>query len=68
MAVASIGFQPNADANLGWPNNRAQVVEGKFNSPHSAATDVHGNIYVVEWFTGGRVIKLERLDSTNDLR
>jgi len=29
--------------------------------PHSAAADAAGNIYVVEWITGGRVTKLEKV-------
>jgi DNA-binding beta-propeller fold protein YncE len=43
-----------------WPNTNP-VVPGKFNSPHGAALDASGNIFVVEWRIGGRVIKLERL-------
>jgi hypothetical protein len=56
-----LGFQTGADSLQGWPNNRESVHEGKFNSPHSAAADAQGNIFVVEWITGGRVTKLERL-------
>jgi DNA-binding beta-propeller fold protein YncE len=46
-----------------WPNTNP-VVPGKFNSPHGAALDASGNIFVVEWRKGGRVIKLERLDDS----
>ena len=59
--VTTLGFQPQADKNEGWPNSRMWIVEGRFNSPHSAAADAQGNIYVVEWITGGRVTKLERI-------
>jgi hypothetical protein len=59
--VARLGFQSGADSLQGWPNNREWVCEGKFNSPHSAAADSQGNIYIVEWITGGRVTKLERM-------
>lgn len=45
-----------------WPNNRELVKAGNFNSPHDAAADEAGNLYVVEWITGGRVTKLERLE------
>jgi DNA-binding beta-propeller fold protein YncE len=45
----------------GWPNNRDLVVPGKFNSPHGAAADASGNLYVVEWITGGRITKLEKI-------
>jgi len=42
-----------------WPNTNP-LVPGKFNSPHGAAADAFGNIFVVEWRIGGRVIKLQR--------
>ncbi len=45
-----------------WPDAPAcGIEEGKFNSPHFAAIDQSGNIFVGEWFRGGRVIKLEML-------
>ncbi len=59
--VASLGFQSGADQLPGWPNERQMVREGVFNSPHSATADAFGNIFVVEWITGGRVTKLERI-------
>jgi len=59
--AAAIGFNSEVGTKEGWPNERRWVEEGKFNSPHSAAADANGNIYVVEWITGGRVTKLERL-------
>lgn len=58
---ASIGSNPDVSSREGWPNDRGLVAEGLFNSPHSAAADPQGNIYVVEWITGGRVTKLERV-------
>jgi sugar lactone lactonase YvrE len=48
------------DKDPAWPNLNL-LVPGKFNSPHGAAVDASGNIFVVEWRLGGRVIKLERL-------
>lgn len=45
---------------VGWPNEN-NIENGKFSSPHGATVDRYGNIFVVEWRTGGRVIKLERL-------
>ena len=59
--ASSLGFQSGADHLMGWPNERRWLREGLFNSPHSATADELGNIYVVEWITGGRVTKLERL-------
>lgn len=47
------------DKNPAWPNDNP-IAPGKFNSPHGAAVDASGNIFVVEWRVGGRVIKLER--------
>lgn len=59
--VALFGANDEVNTLPGWPNNRENVVEGKFNSPHSATADAAGNIYVVEWITGGRVTKLEKI-------
>jgi hypothetical protein len=44
----------------GWPN-QTPIEAGKFISPHAAAVDAAGNIFVVEWREGGRIIKLEKL-------
>lgn len=44
----------------GWPNETA-LAEGKFNSPHGAVANEKGDIFVVEWRVGGRIIKLEKL-------
>ena len=41
-----------------WPDGTS-LKYGKFNSPHAAAVDPSGNIYVVEWRIGGRVVRLE---------
>ena len=44
-----------------WPNHPKELIkEGKFNSPHHLAIDDKGNIFVVEWIIGGRIIKLEK--------
>ena len=48
------------DKDSEWPNTNP-IIPGLFNSPHGAAVDASGNIFVVEWRIGGRVIKLERL-------
>ncbi len=53
------------DANCnssGWPNlPSAQISPGKFNSPHAAAVDSNGNLYLGEWILGGRIIKLAKI-------
>lgn len=46
----------------GWPDHPKELIqEGKYNSPHAAASDMFGNIFVVEWIKGGRVTKLQRI-------
>jgi hypothetical protein len=59
--IAHFGVNDEVKDKAGWPNNREWVTPGKFNSPHSGAADAAGNLYVVEWITGGRVIKLEKI-------
>ena len=59
--LAILGANDEVKHAQGWPNNRDLVVPGKFNSPHGAAADASGNLYVVEWITGGRITKLEKI-------
>lgn len=48
----------------GWPNHpKERIKPGKFNSPHSIAADSSGNLYIVEWISGGRITKLELITS-----
>jgi hypothetical protein len=56
--VATLGENDQVCARPGFPNDRALVEPGRFVTPHSVATDATGNIYVVEWITGGRITKL----------
>jgi hypothetical protein len=45
-----------------WPNVPDDHLEpGRFNSPHDAAFDADGNLYVAEWIVGGRITKLARV-------
>ena len=55
-----VGEVPGAEKIPGWPNDNA-LSPGRFNSPHGAGADAAGNLFVVEWRVGGRIIKLERL-------
>ncbi len=59
--VTHVGLNDPVCGKERWPNHRDWVEPGRFNSPHAAAPDAEGNLYVVEWITGGRVIKLERI-------
>jgi hypothetical protein len=57
--VAVIGDNEAVSDIPGWPNHPKRMIEpGKFNSPHGVGADIDGNVYVVEWIVGGRVIKL----------
>lgn len=58
--VAHLGEHPEALDDPDWPNlPDERLQEGRFNSPHDAAVDDEGNVYVAEWIVGGRVTKLE---------
>jgi hypothetical protein len=59
--IAHLGDNPD-------PKKRAtnqvppdQWVDGVFISPHCPRWDNQGNLYVHEWLTSGRVIKLKRV-------
>ncbi len=48
----------------GYPNVPHELRQpGRFISPHDACWDRHGNLYVVEWISDGRVTKLRRVDA-----
>ena len=59
--VAQIGQNDLVATKPGWPDERAWIQPELFNSPHDAAADSQGNIYVVEWILGGRVTKLKKV-------
>ena len=63
--VATLGENDQACARPGFPNDRALVEPGRFITPHSVAADAAGDIYVVEWITGGRITKLAKPDLGN---
>jgi DNA-binding beta-propeller fold protein YncE len=58
--VCTLGENDAVCARDGFPNDQTLARPGRFVAPHSAATDADGNIYVVEWVTGGRITKLAR--------
>lgn len=58
--IAVLGENDDVTGREGWPNKRQHVTPGKCNSPHGACADAEGNLYLVEWITGGRIIKLEK--------
>jgi hypothetical protein len=57
--VCHLGRNDEVALDPAWPDE-TPLVPGKFNSPHCATADAAGNIYVVEWRVGGRIVKLER--------
>jgi hypothetical protein len=61
--VDYLGANPEICVTPGWPD-LTSIEPGKFSSPHAAAVDASGNIFVVEWRAGGRIIKLEKLRQT----
>ena len=66
--IEHIGANPKVPERDGWPNARdadgnlvrPPLESGKFNSPHTLAADIDGNLYVTEWLLGGRLTKLAR--------
>lgn len=60
--VAQLGDEPGVWERQGWPDlPPEQRHSGRFVSPHDAAVDSHGDMYVVEWIADGRLTKLHRL-------
>ena len=58
--AATLGENDQVCTRPGFPNDRSLFEPGSFVTPHAAAVDSAGNIYVVEWVTGGRITKLAR--------
>lgn len=58
--VCHIGNHEEVASDPAWPNGTV-LEPGKFNSPHSVAVDEAGSLFIVEWRTGGRILKLEKL-------
>ena len=60
--ITTLGANDDVCARAGFPNERSLFERGRFVTPHAAAADKAGNIYVVEWVTGGRITKLGRVE------
>lgn len=56
--ITHIGEDPSAWQKEGWPGRPASERSADlFVSPHAAAVDSHGDLYVVEWVPDGRITK-----------
>ena len=62
--IAILGENEGGFSVGGWPNDRQRLQAGKFNSPHGISADSAGNLYIVEWIVGGRVVQLRHAPST----
>jgi hypothetical protein len=59
--VCTLGENDSVCARDGFPNDRSLMEPARFVAPHSVAADAKGNLYVVEWVTGGRITKLAKV-------
>jgi hypothetical protein len=58
--IEHLGHDPQAWPTRGWPEIQPQLRRGAFSSPHACCVDSRGDVYVVEWISTGRLIKLRR--------
>jgi hypothetical protein len=58
--VCTLGENDSVCTRAGFPNEPKLAQPGTFVTPHSVASDAAGNLYVVEWVTGGRITKLAK--------
>jgi len=58
--IAHLGHGEEFPKTPGWPNIQDKLKPELFSSPHQVRVDSHGDIYVVEWISTGRVTKLVR--------
>lgn len=59
--TAHLGDTPDIWKREDWPNiPQPYRAPRHFSSPHAAWADSHGDIYVVEWISDGRVTKLKK--------
>lgn len=59
--VCHLGDNPDPGKRARNDVPREQCKEGEFVSPHGAAWDSQGNLYVMDWLAFGRVSKLKRV-------
>lgn len=59
--ICHLGENKSACDDPSWPDDNP-LQQNKFNSPHAAAADVFGNLYIVEWRLSGRILKLEKCE------
>lgn len=59
MAVLGFNADPSKGGNFGIPQE--QWVEGVFSGTHGSYWDKDGNLYVQDWNTSGRIMKLVRV-------
>jgi sugar lactone lactonase YvrE len=60
--VAHLGDQPDAARRATNQVQKDGWQDGVFLSPHGAAFDAHGDLYVMDWNVVGRVTRLQSLD------
>lgn len=59
--ITHLGEDREAYLQEGWPNlPKSYYRADKFSSPHGLCVDSHGDLYVVEWISDGRLTKLIR--------
>ena len=59
--IVALGKNDGVEQTEGWPDVAPDHINpGKFNSPHGAAADADGSLYVTELFTGGKITKLAK--------
>jgi DNA-binding beta-propeller fold protein YncE len=59
--ITHLGEDQQAYKQKGWPNlPKDNFRPDKFSSPHGVCVDSHGDVYIVEWISDGRLTKLIR--------
>ncbi|MBL8851117.1 MAG: 6-bladed beta-propeller [Planctomycetaceae bacterium] len=61
VIMAVLGFNPDPAKGHSFGIEQKDWVEGVFSGTHGSAWDAEGNLYVQDWNTAGRLIKLVRV-------